>query len=331
MLWLAGLFGLMAVSGVSFGGDSENLDEISSDDTSEEDAVHGETKTVPLESILPASEPEPAEEIIIGSQDDQTLIGGDGNDQINGYEGNDTIDGGAGRDDLYGGVGIDVIDGGEGMDTVHGQDGDDVLSGGEGNDKLYGHNDDDQLNGDDGDDTLHGGMGNDILSGGDGDDAVHGGIGDDTLSGETGQDTLFGGSGNDVISGMSSTDGTVDTDIDYLNGGDGNDQIIAGEADVVTGGDGADTVIFGDWITKDSPASMTDYDSSEDQLIMVWDLQTSPDPDIEVLADESVAGLSHILVDGVEIASISGGQTLTADDIVLVDHSDMDLIGLNAA
>jgi len=36
-------------------------------------------------------------------------------------------------------------------------------------------------------------------------------------------------------------------------------------------------------------------------------------------------------VGGVEIASITGDQPLNANDIVLLDHNDMDLIGLTAA
>lgn len=331
MLWLAGLFGLMAVGGLTFSESADDTDEEIPDDLSEDDLRLGETNSQLLASILPTPDPDPTGEIVVGTQDDQSLHGGDGDDQINGYEGNDAIGGGDGRDDLYGGVGMDEIDGGEGMDTLHGQDGDDTLFGGDGDDNLYGHNDDDQLNGDSGDDTLHGGMGNDNLSGGEGDDAVHGGIGDDTLGGDNGQDTLFGGSGDDVIMGVSPEDGSVDADVDYLNGGDGDDQIIAGGADIVTAGDGADTVIFGDWITNAPPAGMTDYNAAEDQLIMVWDLQAFPSRDVEVVADDAVAGLSHILVDGVEIASITGDQILSTNDIVLVDHSDFDLFGSNAA
>lgn len=331
MLWLAGLFGLMAVSGIAFGdvsADNDN-DEIP-DEGQEDNPTLRETIPSAFTPALPTSDSDTGE-IIVGNDDNQTLLGGDGDDQINGYDGDDTIDGAAGRDDLYGGNGNDDLYGGDGQDTLHGQDGDDFLFGGAGDDNLYGHNDDDVLNGDDGNDTLHGGTGDDTLFGGDGDDAVHGGIGNDTLFGGDGQDTLFGGAGNDVIMGVSPVDGSSDSDVDYLNGGGGDDLIVAGGGDIVTAGDGADTVVFGDWITDDAPASLMDYDASEDQLIMVWDLQTSPDPEIEVVADDSVAGLSHILVDGVEIATVAGDQTVKVSDIVLVDHSEIELFASNTA
>ncbi|MBL4768523.1 MAG: calcium-binding protein [Rhodobacteraceae bacterium] len=334
MLWLAGLFGLMAVGGFAFGDILVDSDDENSDDDLPDTPTSGKSASLentPIFSAFGLDPDQPVGETIIGDQSNQHLSGGEGDDQINGYDGDDTIDGASGRDDLYGGNGNDKINGGDGADSLHGQDLDDILLGGAGNDNLYGHNDDDQLNGDAGDDTLHGGMGDDLLFGGKGDDAVHGGIGDDTLYGGEGQDTLFGGAGDDVLMGVSPNDGTPDSDVDFLNGGSGDDVIVAGETDIVTAGDGADTVIFGDWITKDAPAILMDYDAAEDQLIVVWDLQSSPDPDIEVVADDSVAGLSHILVDGVEIAAVTGNQTVKVSDIILVDHSDMGFFGSSAA
>lgn len=272
MLWLIGLLGLMAVGGIAFGDEPSAMGDEVSDDWVEDNQT-----LAPL--LSEAGSDEPIGKIVAGTEADQYLSGGDGDDQINGYGGNDN----------------------------------------------------DHLNGDAGDDTLHGGMGNDTLSGGDDDDAVHGRLGDDTLIGGDGQDSLFGGRGNDVILGVTPADSAPDRDVDYLNGGGGDDLIVAGGADIVTAGDGADTIVFGDWITDDAPASLIDYDAAEDQLIMVWDLQTSPNPDIEMLADDSVAGLCHILVDGIEIASVSGNQTLKVSDIVLVDHSDMDFFRSHAA
>ncbi|MFQ6552973.1 Hint domain-containing protein [Aestuariibius insulae] len=65
------------------------------------------------------------------SSGDQTLDGGDGEDEITGGSGNDTIDGGGQDDDLSGGAGDDVIVGGGGSDTIDGGAGNDTITGDE--------------------------------------------------------------------------------------------------------------------------------------------------------------------------------------------------------
>ncbi|WP_285907462.1 FecR domain-containing protein [Pseudodesulfovibrio pelocollis] len=84
----------------------------------------------------------------------QYIIGSDGNDSIIGGQGNDTLLGGDGDDSLYGGDGNDCLVGGSG---------DNWLEGGAGNDTLIGG---------DGQDWLEGGPGNDLINGGGGDDPV---------------------------------------------------------------------------------------------------------------------------------------------------------------
>ena len=58
-----------------------------------------------------------------------TLIGGEGNDEIHGGGGDDHIDGGAGNDLIHGGKGHDRIFGGSGNDTIHGGEGMDIVFG----------------------------------------------------------------------------------------------------------------------------------------------------------------------------------------------------------
>lgn len=125
---------------------------------------------------------EPALKPAVGGND--TLRGGDGNDEIHGNEGND---------DLNGGTGEDVMFGDEGNDKVAGGNGDDLMSGGLGNDSLRGEADDDQLFGNDGLDFLDGGTGNDLLFGGAGVDKIIGGAGSDKISGGEGDDHMWGG------------------------------------------------------------------------------------------------------------------------------------------
>ena len=159
--------------------------------------------------------------------------------KMKGSDSDDWIIGGRGNDKLYGKDGADILIGGKGNDRIY-ADGDDLLiDGGEGNDKLYvsgnkgltvdlaaasiekafggkgddmfdassatsgtlmkGKNGNDQLSGGSADDKLYGDKGNDTLLGGAGSDQLDGGVGDDLLDGGAGDDRLTGGSGQDVF------------------------------------------------------------------------------------------------------------------------------------
>ncbi|MGF1639955.1 MAG: 5'-nucleotidase C-terminal domain-containing protein [Rhodospirillales bacterium] len=145
---------------------------------------------------------------ILGTEDDDVLVGtaaadvmfgGLGRDDIDGGDGDDTLLGGPGRDTLHGGDGDDVLEGGPDGDRLFGGDGDDTLVGGDGRDRLAGNKGNDLLIGGAGNDTLAGNWGDDTLLGGDGDDRLRGGQGDDLLDGGAGNDTLSGGPGDDVF------------------------------------------------------------------------------------------------------------------------------------
>jgi Ca2+-binding RTX toxin-like protein len=92
-------------------------------------------------------------------------------DIILGSEQDDTIDAGLGDDIVCAGGGDDVIDGGAGNDKLYGQAGNDVINGNDGNDSIVGSKDDDVLFGGNGNDSLNGGAGNDRCIGGDGSDS----------------------------------------------------------------------------------------------------------------------------------------------------------------
>jgi Ca2+-binding RTX toxin-like protein len=79
-----------------------------------------------------------------------TATGTDGNDILRGGSGNDTLNGGAGNDILIGGGGNDTLNAGSGNNILIGDAGRDTLTGGAGNDILIG---------DAGRDTLTGGAG----------------------------------------------------------------------------------------------------------------------------------------------------------------------------
>ncbi|MFM6155470.1 MAG: calcium-binding protein, partial [Sphaerospermopsis kisseleviana] len=93
---------------------------------------------------------------LVGTNGNDYLVGGAGNEFLIGLNGNDYLNGGAGNDGLIGGSDNDSLEGGAGNDLLGGDSGNDYLNGGAGNDTLYGDN---------GNDSLEGGTGNDLLSG----------------------------------------------------------------------------------------------------------------------------------------------------------------------
>jgi RTX calcium-binding nonapeptide repeat (4 copies) len=126
-----------------------------------------------------------------GTDGDDLVLAGAGNNQVQLAAGNDVLLAGLGNDAATGGQGSDLMSGGAGDDTLAGNNGSDVLAGNSGNDTL---------NGDNGNDALIDGLGSDTANGGNGDDwffAI--------------QPQLLGGSGGDT---------------DHFNGGAGFDTLV---------------------------------------------------------------------------------------------------------
>ncbi|AIG05381.1 retention module-containing protein [Pseudomonas fluorescens] len=167
------------------------------------------------------------DDILMAGAGNNILNGGDGNDVLTAGSGNNEMHGGNGNDLLFSGIGNDLLDGGAGIDTVsyaHATAGVTVnlglatsqVTGGAGTDtllaleNLIGSNFNDVLTGDGSNNLISGGLGNDTLKGEGGDDILIGGPGNNTLTGGAGADTfqyLTGNSGHDVI-----TDFAVGTD-----------------------------------------------------------------------------------------------------------------------
>lgn len=212
------------------------------------------------------------------------ISGGLGHDLIMGTEGDDKLDGGDGVDRLFGGFDNDTLIGGLDPDWLEGGHGLDTLNGGDGNDRLIGgwHND-----------TIDGGAGVDTAAfsgaladytiktlgskttvthngGNDGTDTLTnvefllfgdqtitpppevpvanppstppsgvinkvGNNNDNTLTGTQSADGIEGRGGNDTIKGLNGND--------YLFGGNGNDRVSGGNGnDLLRGGNGNDTL-----------------------------------------------------------------------------------------
>ena len=223
-------------------------------------------------------------ELLLGTNEDETIDGAGGLDIIDGSGGNDSIKGGDSSvwDEffgeanlLFGGSGNDTVEGGDGFDLIHGGSDDDLLKGEGGNDLVRGGS---------GNDTIEGGEGNDRLLGGSGDDSIDGGAGDDRIWGGEGNDTLTGGEGEDVFV-LTDKDGTTTiTDFDVAN-----DKLFIG--------------------------SLTDTPTLAELLAAMTDL---PDADNSGTADGVTIDLSSygggtITLQGVTKADLMDGTTLNAD------------------
>lgn len=185
-------------------------------------------------------------------------------------------------------------------------EGDLIIAGTEEADVLTGQDGDDQINGYGADDAIDGGAGNDVLLAGDG---------ADTVSGGAGEDVLFGGDGDDILTGEEEDDA-----VDFLNGGAGEDTILADSGDIVTGGDGADEIIVTPE-AEDEAVTVMDFQPGQDKLFVSWD--GAEDPDIQIETDAENENLTHVLIDGQDVAQLLGAEGLTADDIQLISEIDL--------
>jgi Ca2+-binding RTX toxin-like protein len=139
-------------------------------------------------------------QVLSGTPNADTLLGGAGDDTISGGSGGaNYLRGNAGDDTISGGLDFDDINGNQGNDTAHGNAGDDWVVGGKDNDLLFGDAGGDIVWGNLGNDTCDGGDGADQVRGGQGDDSVSGGAGNDYVSGDRGSDTVSGGAGADLF------------------------------------------------------------------------------------------------------------------------------------
>ncbi len=174
-----------------------------------------------------------AEHVVMGgTEGNDILVGGKGDDTFWGDGGNDTIEGGEGNDFHFGGAGNDIITDEFGDDEIRSGAGDDVVNAGQGfnliitdtgSDFVWGGPDfDEMLLGQD-NDFGHGSVGGGMIMGGEGDDWLEGG----------GSNNLLLGDNGDLVQGLPvkrSVDSTI-VGHDVLIGGPGNDDFDAETGD----------------------------------------------------------------------------------------------------
>ena len=201
---------LGASSGFSTpGGSLDNLQRFFAG-TIDEFAVYDQALSeAQVQQLFQAGEQAPE---LVGTAEDDTLLGGLDPEILRGGAGDDTLRGAGGNDVLSGDAGDDLIAGGAGNDQLFGRLGADTMFGGPGNDRLQGNGGADELTGGPGNDQLAGNLGPDILRGGPGSDRLDGGFGTDTLVGGAGSDTF----------GIAAVEQGVDRILDFAAGSGGD-------------------------------------------------------------------------------------------------------------
>ena len=278
-------------------------------------------------------------ESIVGSDYDDTLLGGTAADDLRGGLGDDKLYGRAGNDLLQGGYGDDWLSGSSGRDILDGGAGRDVISGGSGNDRLFGGSGIDNLSGGSGNDILSGGSSRDYLNGGSGKDTASysdatGGVsvklsrnkgtrgdaaGDkfksierlegsdfaDRLVGGKRGDHIWGGGGNDVIKASKGSDRLYGGDgNDVLDGSKGKDRLTGGAGnDYLKGGSGRDSFYFDEGFGADR---IKGFNARQDRLYLDLELFDQP----PARASAVVADLAHV-VGRSTVLDFGEGNTIT--------------------
>jgi Ca2+-binding RTX toxin-like protein len=242
-----------------------------------------------------------------------TQAGTETRDRLIGSFDNEFILGIGGDDIISGSFGDDFLDGGDGKDFITGDFGNDYLLGGNGNDRLFGGAGDDIVFGDDGNDLIDGSIGSDVLFGGAGDDNITGGAnGDPNAPEEFFVDFLVGGSGRDTLNGFGGGNGNLERDI-LVGGGavdaDGTLIDISGDGvrDIFVLGN--DQVPFYSAAGDEDYALILGFENGIDQL------QLSPTVGYSFGIGSTVTGLDTFI-----FANLSNG---TSDLIAIVAGVDI--------
>ena len=151
-----------------------------------------------------------------GTELNETIIGTDKNDTLKTGGGENTVHGELGNDKIYGYGTLDILNGGDGNDTVYANGKTTVVDAGDGNDKIYANGEIATLNGGAGNDVIYANNGMvTVFAGADNDiiyanttSVIDGGSGDDTIYANKGVVTvnMSSESGNDTIYSLSNDD-----------------------------------------------------------------------------------------------------------------------------
>ncbi|MEQ1710420.1 MAG: tandem-95 repeat protein [Hyphomicrobium sp.] len=274
-----------------------------------------------------------AEHVVLGGTDgNDHLIGGAGDDTLWGDAGNDRLEGGDGNDFIFGGLGNDIITDEFGINEIRSNDGDDVVSVGTDFNLIITDTGRDAVFGGNGADEFLLGQGDDFADGAAGADFIIGGEGNDWLESGTENGLMLGDNG-DLVQGLpikrSVDSQIVGHDVLLATGGNADFDAETGD-DIMVGGLGTDRFFgqFGfDWATykndpfgleadmnlrlfappalPGSPGAILDRYAQTEALAGSHHADILRGDDHADLGAGAVDGLSHVLLDS-NVALIDG-------------------------
>jgi hypothetical protein len=253
--------------------------------------------------------------VLGGTEANDTIIGGIGDDTIWGDGGDDNLEGGDGGDIILGGDGDDIITDIGGVNNLQGQDGNDAIFAGGGESLiLAGAGKDFVLQGPDLAETF-GGLGDDFIHAGDESLIVFGNEGDDWLEGGGGNNLMVGDNGDPFLN---STAGGNDV---FISGQGDDDYDSEGGDDIMEGADGIQRFegLNGfDWATyKD-----VDLGVNVDMLLRAFDESPLPPSNVSIMDRfDSVEGLS-----GSRGGDILRGSNQTDIEITALNNGNNSLL-----
>jgi Ca2+-binding RTX toxin-like protein len=304
------------------------------------------------------------EDLLIGTNEAETLSGAGGNDTLKGGGGSDILTGGSGADtasydgsasavhasllDQSGYIGDAEGDEFISIENLTGSAHDDFLVGGNGANRLSGLGGSDSLVGAGGADILNGGLGIDIAlyggsptgvvvslitgtgSGGEAEGDTLTGI--ENLSGSNHADQLWGNDGNNLFQGLQGDDtlkggGGADTLYgESAWGGIGNDTLIGGAgADTMVGGFGNDT-----YYVDDLADVITEYaGQGNDAVFTTVSFTLTAGADVETLRTTSDNGVSSIDLIGNSSGNVIRGNN--GNNVINGGDGNDDLTGLGGS
>jgi hypothetical protein len=113
--------------------------------------------------------------------------------------------------------------------------------------------------------------------------------------------------------------------MDFLNGGVGADTLMIGAGDWASGGEDGDLFALGEWNDPENPATITDYDSSADQIVVVYDPDNGVDPEV-TLEPATTEGNVWITLNGVHLAEVVDAGDLRPEDVLLITPEEFGAI-----
>ncbi|MCZ8334987.1 MAG: hypothetical protein O9328_12050, partial [Rhodobacteraceae bacterium] len=279
-----------------------------------------------------------AEHVVMGGTNgNDILIGGKGDDTFWGDAGNDRMEGGEGNDFFFGGDGDDIITDEFGDDEVRSGAGDDVVTAGQGINLIITDTGSDFVVGGADTDDLLLGQDNDFGRGSVGGGMIMGGEGNDWLE-SGGSNNLILGDNGDLVQGLP-IKRSVDSSIvghDVLVGGPGNDDFDAETGDdIMIGGSGTNK-FFGqlgfDWASHaNTPEGVTA--DMLNRLFAPPAVAASPATVLDRYSQtEALSGSAHSdVLNGDEQTDLTVDHALLDRNVSLINGMDAFLAGVDEA